>query len=411
MRYEQIQQKTINRLLDKYEKSKTFTGTNQVNQNFVKRIIELFPKYNDDAEYELFCDVNDALKDLEKSGLVSLEHQRGEVISHASLNVDKLQECYAYVRRESRKEEQDWILEIMRTFQECPVLDAYFEAQRGKISKNQKVEYFDGDKRDYKDLLQLVKELYTNEQEQFIRDFSSRLFRDSKRVERLASKACALMYQYGNYQDKESVLEECGVVKTPTYVCVKGAGVLVVGEQTIDLSKISGDIALSTASLKELAKVQITGKRVITVENLTSFHDYGGSEDFVIYLGGFHNRTKREFLKFLYEQNPNAEYRHFGDIDAGGFYILEHLKEKTRIPFASMFMDVDTIKQYKEQSKTLTVKDRERIANLLKRLEGKIEEDSSIEDYRDVLRFMLDHNCKLEQEAINLTKDLYTDMM
>lgn len=411
MRYEKIQQKTLNRLLDKYEKSKTFTGTNQVNQNFVKRIIELFPKYNDDAEYELFCDVNDALKDLEKSGLVSLEHQRGEVISYVALNVDKLQECYAYVHRKSRKDEQEWILEIMKSFQECPVLDAYFEAQRGKISRNHKVEYFDGEKQDYKNLLQLVIALYTNEQEQFVRDFSSRLFRDSKKVERLASKASALMYQYGNYQDKESVLEECGVVKTPTYVCVKGTGVLWVGEQAIDLSKINGDIALSTASLKELCEVQVRGKRVITVENLTTFHDYVGAEDFVIYLGGFHNRTKREFLKFLYEQNPNVEYRHFGDIDAGGFYILEHLKEKTGIPFMSMLMDVNTIEQYKEQSKTLTGKDRERIANLIKRIESKLEADSSTEDYRDVLCFMLENNCKLEQEAINLTKDLCIDMM
>lgn len=201
------------------------------------------------------------------------------------------------------------------------------------------------------------------------------------------------------------------MVKTPTYVCVKGTDVLVLGEQTIDLSKINGDLALSTASLRELDKVQVLGKRVVTVENLTTFHDYAGAEDFVIYLGGFHNRTKREFLMFLYEQNPNLEYRHFGDIDAGGFYILEHLKEKTGIPFLSMFMNVNTIKQYKEQSKTLTVKDRERIANLLNRIESKTKEDSSIEDYSDVLHFMLDYNCKLEQEAINLTKDWYTDMM
>ena len=201
------------------------------------------------------------------------------------------------------------------------------------------------------------------------------------------------------------------MVKTPTYVCVKGTDVLVLGEQTIDLSKINGNLALSTASLRELDKVQVLGKRVVTVENLTTFHDYAGAEDFVIYLGGFHNRTKREFLMFLYEQNPNLEYRHFGDIDAGGFYILEHLKEKTGIPFLSMFMNVNTIKQYKEQSKTLTVKDRERIANLLNRIESKTKEDSSIEDYSDVLHFMLDYNCKLEQEAINLTKDWYTDMM
>ena len=411
MRCEKIQQRTINRLLDKYERSKTFSGTNLVNQRFVKRIVELFPKYNDDAEYQLYYDINEALKDLEKLGFVSLEYQRGDVISQVALNVDKLQECYDYVRRESRREEQEWILGIMNHFQECPVLDAYFEAQRGKISKNQKVEYFDGDKRDYEDLLQLVEELYANEQEQFVRDFSIRLFHDSKRVEQLVSKASALMYKYGDYQDKENVLEECGVVKTPTYVCIKGVGVLMLGNQTIDLSKMNGDIALSTTTLHELNKVQVLGKRVVTVENLTTFHDYAGAEDFVIYLGGFHNRTKRGFLRLLYEQNPKLEYRHFGDIDAGGFYILEHLKEKTGIPFTSMFMDVNIIKQYKEQSRPLTVKDRERIINLLKKLEDKMEADSSIEDYSDVLRFMLDNDCKLEQEAINLTKDLDTDMM
>ncbi len=400
MRYEKIQQKTINKLLDKYEKSKTFTGTNQVNQRFEKRIAELFPKYNDDAEYELFCDVNDALKDLERLGLVFLKHQRGEVISHVTLNVGKLGECYEYVSRESRKEEQEWLLGTMCSFQGVPILDAYLKVQRDKISKNQKVEYFDGDKQEYRDLLQLVKELYANEEEQFVRDFSSRLFHDSKKVERLAAKAGALMYQYGDYQDKESVLEECGVVKTPTYVCIKGAGVLVLGEQTIDLSKMKGDIALSTTSLMELHKVQVMGRRVVTVENLTTFHDYTGAEDFVIYLGGFHNRTKREFLMFLYEQNLDVEYRHFGDIDAGGFYILEHLKEKTEIPFKSIFMDIDTINKYQQQAKELTQKDNERITKLLKKLEEKREGTVLSEDYSEVLRFMLDNNCKLEQETI-----------
>ena len=49
MKKEEIQRKTIHRLLDKYEKSKTFLGENIVNQKFVNRIAELFPKYNDDA--------------------------------------------------------------------------------------------------------------------------------------------------------------------------------------------------------------------------------------------------------------------------------------------------------------------------------------------------------------------------
>ena len=52
VRYEKIQQKIINKLLDKYENSKTFLGTNQVNQAFDVKVIELFPKYGDDAEYD-----------------------------------------------------------------------------------------------------------------------------------------------------------------------------------------------------------------------------------------------------------------------------------------------------------------------------------------------------------------------
>ena len=67
MDIEKIKQKTLHKLLDQYEKSKTFTGNNQVNQSFSKRVGELFPKYVDDSEYDFFCDVNEALKALETS--------------------------------------------------------------------------------------------------------------------------------------------------------------------------------------------------------------------------------------------------------------------------------------------------------------------------------------------------------
>lgn len=84
--------------------------------------------------------------------------------------------------------------------------------------------------------------------------------------------------------------------------------------------------------------------------NLTSFYNYGitksNMDDFVIYLGGFHNRSKRDFLKKIYDRNNNKEYRHFGDIDACRFYILEHLKRKTGIPFVSMNMDKCILTKY-----------------------------------------------------------------
>ena len=400
MRYDNIQKTTIHKLLDRYENSKTFLGTNQVCQKFSRNIIELFPKYNDDAEYDYFCDVNDALHALQKAGMIVLHFQRAGIIKSVELNVSQLKQCYEFVNREPKKEEQEWILEMMGQFQGCAVLDQYCKAQRIKISKNQKVEYFDGNKQEFLDLLTLVMLVCANEEEQFIRDFSVRHFSDSKKVESLANKAQALMYQYGEYQDKDSVLEECGIVKTPTYVCLKGNGRLTLGSQVIDLSKLKGDVALSTASLKELDKIEILGNRVVTVENLTSFHDYDSGEDFVVYLGGFHNTTKRKFLMCLYEQNREKEYRHFGDIDAGGFYIYEHLKLKTGIPFRTLRMDIDTLERCSAQTKTLTQSDRKRIESLLNKLDEKYMGNVLHEDYRNVLKYMLKNNCKLEQEAV-----------
>lgn len=402
MRLEEIQKKAIHHLLDKYEKSKTFLGENVVNQKFSAKIAELFPRYHDDAEYDYFCDINEALDELQNRDLVILQRERQNIVKSVELHVEQLEACYAFVKREPRKEMHDWILGVMQQFHGCTILDKYFDAQRIKISKNQKVEYFDGDKTEFIDLLKLVKLTYANEEEQFIRDFSIRYFGDSKRVEALVSKAQALMYQYGTYQERESVFEECGIVKTPTYVCIKGNGRITVGDQVINLSKLAGDIALSTASLKELSKVEVLGERVVTIENLTSFHDYNEKEDFAIYLGGFHNTTKRNFLMHLYEQNKEKLYLHFGDIDAGGFYIYEHLKLRTGIPFKTFQMSVDILEKYSAHTKVLTQSDRKRLESLLKKLDCEYK-DTFVGvdvDYRDVIQYMLEHNCKLEQEVL-----------
>lgn len=332
---------------------------------------------------------------------IFVTYKRGDIINMVSLNVANLEKAYEFVSREPKRDEYGWLIDTMKVFEEkvknssgAELLGRYFQVQREKISKNQKVEYYDGDKTDYVDLLMLVSVLLTNDSEIFVRDLSIRLFHDSKRVEKLEPKAKGLLYQYGDYLDKDSVFEECNVLKTPTYVCVKGKAILVLAGQMVDLSKLTGDIALSTESLKELKSITVTGTRVVTIENLTSFHNYGGAEsnvdDFVVYLGGFHNRAKREFLKKLYEWNEDKEYRHFGDIDAGGFYILEHLKRKTGIPFISMNMDISTLDKYMEHTKELTINDRKRLESLLER----------IKNDREVIEFMLKKGCKLEQEAV-----------
>ena len=116
------------------------------------------------------------------------------------------------------------------------------------------------------------------------------------------------------------------------------------------------------------------------------------AESLIIYLSGYHNRTRRRLLKMIYEQLPDARYLHFGDIDAGGFEIYEDLCGKTGIPFKPCHMGVRELEKYGAYTKPLTANDRKR----LKRMIG----DRADCPYRDVLEYMVEHGVKLEQECI-----------
>lgn len=411
-----LQTKVLHRLLDSYEQSRTFQGENKVNQSFRVEIGKIFPKYKDDAEYDFFCEVNEGLRELEQQSLISLEKEKNGTLKCAVLNLDRLDRCYEILDRTPRKEEQvqilallEEILESIKRDEQCtrmqPLFD-YLETQKVRLAKNRKVEYYEKNCEDYRELLFLTREVLRNQEEIFVRNFSMRLFHDSKRAEQLSGRVCALLYQYGEYEEKETVLEECGIVHTPTYVMMKGNGRLLLGEQILDLSHMPGDIALSTTSLGNLRRIEVLGKRVVTIENLTSFHNYRNAGDFAIYLGGFHNQVKRDFLIFLYGQNQGKEYRHFGDIDAGGFYILEHLKRKTGIPFRSLYMDKDTLCRYRSDTKKLSANDRKRLKLLIKASEQREQEGTLQEDYRGVLNYMLKQDCKLEQEAVEEMEEL-----
>ena len=318
-------------------------------------------------------------------------------------------------------------------------LISYAREQMLRIERNKNVEYFDGDMEAYADMLRMTREVLTNEDECFIRDFSIRLFSDSKKAETYRSKVESLLFSYGDYADKNSILEEQGILKTPAYVMLKGAAEICFEEETINLNSLGGDIGLSTESLKNVKNVNVTGRRVITVENLTSFHDYVDPDALIIYLGGFHNRAKRELLKLIYAGNPDKEYRHFGDIDAGGFYILEHLKKKTGISFKMLLMDKGTLIKNRDRAKKLTANDIVRLKNLSEKIAERLgsyvvtvdggsenvkdtkrqteniqmndsvqTEDGSAEDecaeyirISEVIDYMLAEGIKLEQEGIS----------
>jgi len=111
------------------------------------------------------------------------------------------------------------------------------------------------------------------------------------------------------------------------------------------------------------------------------------------YLGGYANRDQRDFIKKIYEDNPGVTYLHFGDIDAGGFWIHHHLCQVTGVPFGMFHMSFQELKnsEYRKCLHPLTEGDITRMQEL-----------AVMPEYRDVIKYMLEHRVKLEQEIISL---------
>lgn len=121
-----------------------------------------------------------------------------------------------------------------------------------------------------------------------------------------------------------------------------------------------------------------------------SFNNYFDSFNFLLFLSGYHNTAKQKFLAYIFKDNPSLKWKHFGDLDPDGFYIIEHLKENTGIDFKPEYMTIEYLKKYSLYCKTMTENDNKKAVSLIK--SGK---------YVDIMEYMIKNQCKLEQEIIS----------
>lgn len=139
--------------------------------------------------------------------------------------------------------------------------------------------------------------------------------------------------------------------------------------------------------------IKLGTTKFMTIENRTSYLRYSAFDEVIFYLGGYANRFQRDFIKKVYEDNPDVEYLHFGDIDAGGFWIHYNLCEITGVEFKIFCMSEHelSMKQYEHCLHPLTDNDIVRLQEL-----------KEVELYADTIQYMLQNNVKLEQEIISL---------
>ena len=381
----------LNQLIDKYERSKSFTGDNQKSQSFFVKLIKLYPKYGDETEYELLTTLNESVLQLEQRGYIVVKRKKNGLVDTIKLELASLNDVYKYLSRVPKADINEQLISILDKYTDCnDVLNAFCNTQKERLLQNKKAELFDGDLNEYERILKAVSSVFDVNDEIYIRDFSIKVFGDSKVFERIKSKVKRLLFQYGDFPQEDTILEDLNIVKNPGHVFIKGSAEVTIKGQKIDLEQLDGDIALSSSLLSAIDSINITGNRVVTIENLTTFHAFNEKDAFAVYLGGYHNSHRRNFILQIYNDNPCVEYYHYGDIDAGGFYILLHLRDKTGVRFEPYQMGIDELKKYSRSTKPLTENDVKRLKNLMS------------SEFADTVNYMLEHNCKLEQEAMDV---------
>lgn len=406
----QYDAKILSGLLDSYENSLLSQGENKVNIHIAFRFTKkTMPEYFNESSLA-YDEIHAVVKELERKDFFSVvwrKEKAGHIIQKVILKEEHIDQVYSYLKRTPKADYVNLHLHFLAAWEQeqkedviAPKFAAYLKEriEKGKSVK----EFIDlSDLEKTKSIFAMLSLVENNKQSCYIREFSIWHFADSKAFESQLGILGKIIRRFKtDFADMDiyQILAEYNIYHTPDYVYIKGEGELSLqkGRKTVvDLACLEQGIGISGADVKNII---VSGrgkvKKVITVENLTTFFRWQEENSLIIYLGGYHNSVRRELLSKVYQELPEAEYLHFGDIDIGGFEIYRDLCEKTGIPFQTYHMGIWELKQYEGYTKKLTENDKKRLQVLM----GK--EWFGQKGIAQVLEYMEEKDMKLEQEVI-----------
>ena len=388
----------ISRLLDIYERRNGYAKRPEELRSIQFEVSKEYPIYKDRYDNEKYRDINTAIEKNVAAGLIIAEKDQTGRYSKIKLNIARVDDCYALLKRTSIPDQCKKVLSVLEKANnvECLLIGRIVSDFCEQIKAYKKLPYDLGyDARRVGEVLQVLEAVTKLTSETYIRNFSTALFKDSKRFQReYRSTIESILLNYtDDVVEKDDILGYYNLYENPTFVLIKGNARICFAESAIELSEMPGGIALSNGSLEGIRKISVKADKVITVENLTTYHDCDELDAVYIYLGGYHNTSKQKLLELIYENNDDKEYYHEGDLDVYGFLILKNLIDKTQIPFKPLFMDLGTIERFYRAGlyKNLSARDRKVITS---------KKDGQLSAYKDVLEYMLANDCKVEQESI-----------
>ena len=404
----------LSKLLDQYEKSVTYVGENKVKQVFSVKPSDIFKGYNKDflPPEQLFQEkeFERLIRQMESEGLIHVVPPNTGILRQICAVPERWEDYYACLNRTEKNILKKRLEEVYHRFCQCDLLEAYGK-EKLQTLKNSRARKLDEKKVEKEiteaeaiwNLVQFLKENQEKQRTTLEREMSEAVLHDSKQWEKIyRKKVCGILEHTGRYDEplaeleeererQTALLEEFYIYSNPAYIYLKGDARICL-EDGREL-RIYHDLPMSIPfeTFQKAKSIQIRDTALMTVENLTSFHRLEREHIFYLFLSGYHTRTKQALLQRIARENPGLSWHHFGDLDPDGLAIAGHLIRKTGLPFQLCAMGVQELQRFQTYAKPLEAPDRAKA-------EAMIKQGSS---YAGILRYMLEHNCKLEQEIIS----------
>ena len=404
----------LSKLLDQYEKSVTYAGENKVKQVFSVKPSDIFKGYNKDflPPEQLFQEkeFERLIRQMESEGLIHVVPPNTGILRQICAVPERWEDYYACLNRTEKNILKKRLEEVYHRFCQCDLLEAYGK-EKLQTLKNSRARKLDEKKVEKEiteaeaiwKLVQFLKENQEKQRTTLEREMSEAVLHDSKQWEKIyRKKVCGILEHTGRYDEplaeleeererQTALLEEFYIYSNPAYIYLKGDARICL-EDGREL-RIYHDLPMSIPfeTFQKAKSIHIRDAALMTVENLTSFHRLEREHIFYLFLSGYHTRTKQALLQRIARENPGLSWYHFGDLDPDGLAIAGHLIRKTGLPFQLCAMGVQELQRFQTYAKPLEAPDRAKA-------EAMIKQGSS---YAGILRYMLEHNCKLEQEIIS----------
>lgn len=402
----------LNALIDRYERSSAFrTGSPSVRRIMLK----LYD--NGQSEFSLYdieqserrIEINQAVEELGRLGLVSFQWMKGEeghIIAKVWLNLNALSETYIFLNRQPKSREIEEIcLQLTHAIEDAEAEWAknYLQDTYEAIFSKRKIgNRLPENEKERENLLKCI--CYASklrQAERLERAFSLQCCGDSKQFEKtVRSRLIRILRNYLETDEDatdEELLRQIGITKYPEQLEFCGGLSLVKEQIKIDFSELRYGTAIFHNELEDgRFVISDTVQRVISIENRANYIDYlyhhRKEEELVLFHGGQFSPSKQHFFKMIARAMPKtAVWFHWGDIDYGGFSMLSRLRREIREDVKAYRMGTDELMQYERLWAAFDDRYAKKLETLLQHPE--------LTDCHECIRFMLQKKCRLEQEA------------